>query len=280
MKIAIFTNDCPIQIALVNKINEHVDVDTVFLAKNRIEKTKKRKNKYIYYFLRLVRIPFELPLRMAWDDLKKRYKEQYIEIPKKVTQYYVNNINDESVIKYVKNTKPKLIIVSATTMLKADIISEASKVNCLILNLHTGISPYIKGGPNCTNWCLATNNYLIGNTVMVLDSGIDSGAIIATELTTLTGTESLSELHYRVMEHGFELYIKVINSFVKKNMSFNPIKQAEISTKGDLYLTQDWTIWQVVKAYYNFKVNYPKQFSSYTLRNDIKVFPFVCKEIG
>ena len=163
-------------------------------------------------------------------------------------------------------------------MIKEEIINEAEKVNCLILNLHTGVSPYIKGGPNCTNWCLANNYYLIGNTIMKLDKGIDSGAIIATECTALDGNETLFELHHKVMEHGFNLYVKVISCYVKDKVALKSIPQDNISNKGNLFYTKDWTIFKVIRAYYNFIFLYKKGIQSFKLEAHIQLFPFSCKQ--
>jgi len=49
---------------------------------------------------------------------------------------------------------------------------------------------------------------VIGNTTMWLDLGIDTGAVIAviaTERTALTGSESLKVRHLKVMDPGHDL---------------------------------------------------------------------------
>jgi len=275
MLVSIFVNKCPIQQALVNKISKEVDIDAIFRSENILQQKKKTS---FYYMKRAVRVPFELPFRSAWEKLKKTYSLQYPDMPIDVKYKYVDNINDEIVINYIKEKKPSLIIVSATTMVKNEIINEAKKINCIILNLHTGVSPYIKGGPNCTNWCLANNYYLIGNTIMTLNAGIDSGAIIATECTKLNGEESLSELHYKVMEHGFDLYTKVIRCYVHDGILPKAIPQNDISTNVSLFYTKDWTITKVIKAYFNYKFFYRKGIKSFKLDDNIKLFPFSCKD--
>src|SRR5206468_12540277 len=114
------------------------------------------------------------------------------------TPIQVADINAPEVLALVEREKPDLVVVSGTNLLKPPLIAKIRETG-KVVNLHTGISPFIKGGPSCTNWCLALRRFdLIGNTVMWLDAGIDSGAIIATERTPLTGRESLLELHIAV----------------------------------------------------------------------------------
>ena len=120
-----------------------------------------------------------------------------------------------------------------------------------ILNLHTGLSPYIKGAPNCTNWCIATEQYhLIGNTVMWIDSGIDSGNIATTEFTEFNGNEDLAAIHIKVMEHAHNLYLRAIKKIVNKECP--NIKQDEIA-KGVTYYTKQWELKQKINLVRNVK---------------------------
>jgi methionyl-tRNA formyltransferase len=185
-----------------------------------------------------------------------KYSKLYPTLPS-VPIVYVDNINDFDTLQAVEIYSPDMVMVSGTNLVGKKIIEACEANKVLILNLHTGLSPYIKGGPNCTNWCLATGNlHLIGNTVMKLDSGIDSGPIIATEQTELTGKESLTELHWKVMEHGFGLYCDIVDKISKfNNDTVQAIQQDEIG-QGVTYFNRDWNTWQVVKAEWNFLVRF------------------------
>src|SRR5207253_2541544 len=116
----------------------------------------------------------------------------------------VRNINDTATREFLQQLRPDLVTVAGTNMVGPTLLAEASEGRGVV-NLHTGLSPYVKGGPNCTNWCLAEGTFhLIGNTVMWLDPGIDTGRIIASERTPLAGDEDLAELHWKVMEHAHD----------------------------------------------------------------------------
>ena len=273
MKIVLLIADCPIQLALAAKIHAKTPIHKIFRTGNMI----RRKHQNFYYLKRVIRVPFELPFRLAWNGLKERYRTLYGDIVLEgVENTYVENVNDLSVVEYIRKEKPDLIVVSATTMVKKEIIETAANSGSLILNLHTGVSPYIKGGPNCTNWCLAMREYLIGNTVMILNAGIDSGAILATELTPLNGTESLLDLYFKVMEHGFDLYSRIIECYVRDRWLPRSVPQDEITTEGKLFYTRDWTIFRVVQAYTNYRFRFRKEFPKYVANERVKLFPFHC----
>jgi len=110
-----------------------------------------------------------------------------------------------------------------------------------IINLHTGLSPYVKGGPNCTNWCIANNQWgLIGNTILWLSSGIDSGHIICSERIDVSNLKELNQIHFNVMEHAHDLYLRAIKYIFSMNPPYQSIPQKSLG-KGNLYLTKMWT---------------------------------------
>jgi methionyl-tRNA formyltransferase len=116
----------------------------------------------------------------------------------------------------------------------------AIKPSIGIVNLHTGLSPYVKGGPNCTNWCLANNDlHLIGNTIMWLNEGIDTGNIITTDFVHFTEEKTLSEIHHTVMEQAHELYLKAIAQLSVDPVSVSNVPQQSIA-KGKTYYTKMW----------------------------------------
>jgi methionyl-tRNA formyltransferase len=173
----------------------------------------------------------------AWRNLMLHYKNSYKGFPQ-TEIFKTSSINTTRVIEIIELLKPDLIMVSGTSLIRKPLIE--MKFPKGIINLHTGISPYVKGGPNCTNWCLANDKFhLIGNTIMWIDAGIDSGNLIATETTEFTGKENLFEIHLKVMEHAHQLYLKVIEQIQKDSSKCPSVKQVEIG-EGKLFLTKMW----------------------------------------
>lgn len=173
----------------------------------------------------------------AWHNLIQHYKNSYKGFPQ-TEIFKTSSVNSTRVIEIIERLKPDLIMVSGTSLIKKPLIE--MKCPKGIINLHTGISPYVKGGPNCTNWCLANDEFhLIGNTIMWIDAGIDSGNLIATETIDFTGNENLYDVHLKVMDHAHQLYLNVIDQLNKDSTKCPSVKQIDI-TKGNLYLSKMW----------------------------------------
>jgi len=232
-KIVIWCGSAANQKALICKVSKQFNIVGIVVEK-RVLKVKKNFN---YYYHKIIDKLLYYPIDVAWNNLQKKYAEIY-EIPSTTPLLKTDNINTDNVYNFTQNLEPNIIMVSGTSLIKEKLLSLKPSIG--IINLHTGLSPYIKGGPNCTNWCLATNQFhLIGNTIMWIDSGIDSGQIISSKLVEFTGEENLNEIHWKVMESAHQLYIDCLFDLEKKGGKSNRILQSEIG-KGKLYLTKMW----------------------------------------
>ena len=249
MKIVLWIGNEPNQLALAHKVNRYYPIDTIFLE------TKKNKKKITVslLFQKIIERIFLIKISKSWFGMLSYYKKMNDEFPS-LNIVNVNNINSDNVYQKTKSINPDLILVSGTRLIKQKLLNVNPKIG--ILNLHTGLSPYIKGGPNCTNWCIASRQFhLIGNTIMWIDKGIDSGRIVASELTLFDGSENLLKIHIKVMEHAHSLYLKAIEKVI--NNEIIGVAQNDIDT-GKIYYTKDWNLYQKIKFSLNlleFKEN-------------------------
>ena len=257
MKLLLLTNPQGNQRVLAHRIAAHLPLAAIVTVAPRRDWTKKPSFAKRLRTLagRLLAFGPGLPLRRAWFGMLAYYDRLFPDFP--VDPVQVADVNAPEVLALVEREEPDLVVVSGTNLLKAPLIERIGRTG-RIVNLHTGISPYVKGGPNCTNWCLALRRFdLIGNTVMWLDAGIDSGAIIATERTPLSGGESLTGLQIAVMEHAHALYVRCIRLFAE-GRPLPSVPQEDLG-EGRLFLTRDWTAGPIARALANFRLHYRRE---------------------
>jgi methionyl-tRNA formyltransferase len=242
--------DEPNQWVLAQKVARVLDVTAVVLSRNAPRKRRRRSAHTVA--AGGARRLLGWPLRAAWETMLRRYEECTRVFPGEAAR--VANVNDRETLDVLRRHKPGIVAVSGTNIVSREVLGEAQR-HSRVLNLHTGISPYVKGGPNCTNWCLATGWFcLIGSTVMWLDGGIDSGPLLATERTPLNGTETLAELHWKVMEHAHDLYVRSLVA-IRDGLPVPRVEQAEIA-EGRTFYNADWTATEAVRAYVRFLVGF------------------------
>lgn len=233
-RIVLWCGDAPNQKALANKIAGRFNVCGIVIDKKRNFKKKPFVKRIIPALQGRL---FFKPINNAWTTLQQGYARQYPTWPN-TSCIAVDTINCEEALLFTQQLSPDLIVVSGTGLVRPMMLSLRPTIG--IVNLHTGLSPYIKGGPNCTNWCIATSQYdKIGNTIMWINEGIDAGNIITSECTPLTGLKSLADIQWQVMEHAHSLYLKAIGYLINKPAPHKSVPQDEIAA-GKLYLTKMW----------------------------------------
>lgn len=266
MKVVILTLNQGNQKALSHKIAKVCEISAIVLSENIPRKKLPRLQQARRFANRISNRLVGRPFVDTWFKMLGQYDKLYPNFPD-VPLVNVKNINDKATIETLEKYAPDLIIVSGTNLVGGKIIKESKKGKGIV-NLHTGISPYVKGGPNCTNWCLAKNWFhLIGNTVMWLDAGIDTGKIISTEQTPLAGDELLFELHWKVMEHAHDLYVRAIHQ-IAESSEVPSVQQSSIC-EGTLFYTDDWNFVAMRSALKNFRNNYAQYFSDRKKQNKL-----------
>jgi folate-dependent phosphoribosylglycinamide formyltransferase PurN len=246
-KIVVWCGSASNQKALVNKIAAAYKISGIVIDTGL---RKRRKRNWIQLPGKILdRIRFR-KVYAAWNSLLKQYDSEFPNWPD-IPTLRVEGINDHKAKSFTDEIRPDLILVSGTALIKEPLISIPTSIG--IINLHTGLSPYVKGGPNCTNWCIANNTlHLVGNTIMWLNAGIDTGNIITTEQVDIRNCRNLNEAHRLVMEKAHDLYLRAVNYLYTNNAPLNSIPQDSIAN-GNLYLTKMWTAKEKAALIRNWK---------------------------
>jgi folate-dependent phosphoribosylglycinamide formyltransferase PurN len=255
VNVVLLTGDHPTQAALSWKIHRALGLAGIVIAANVPRRPPAHQVRRTTNAIGARTVG--RPLVEAWRAVVHRYEQAVDGFPP-VPLEHVANVNDRGTLEALERWDADLVAVSGTTMVGGRVL-RAAQASAGALNLHTGISPYVKGGPNCTNWCLALRTFhLIGNTVMWIDPGVDSGNLVATERTTLDGTETLAELHWKVMEHAHDIYGRAIEAVVG-GRSVPNVPQSQIGD-GPTFRNADWTPLQMSRAIRNFRRHYRNAF--------------------
>lgn len=244
MRVVVWIGKEPNQLALVHKIKEEFDVVGIVYEEKKSKKNRSLKD----FFTRVVvRILFS-KIPKTWFELLTYYKNKYPN-DLEIESLTVENINDPRVKSFTEVLNPDIICVSGTRLIKKATINTSSTLG--VLNLHTGLSPHVKGGPNCTNWCISKGWFnLIGNTIMWIDEGIDTGNLFLVEKTSFNGNENFFQIHFKVMEHAHELYLRALRKLNKNELASIP--QNSVS-KGVTFYNKDWGIKEHWNLYRNLK---------------------------
>jgi len=149
----------------------------------------------------------------------------------------VDSINSENSKQKLQAINPDFVFVNGTRIISKKTLD---CVSAKFINIHVGITPKYRG-VHGGYWALYNNEpHLFGTTLHYVDSGIDTGQIIAQDITKVAKTDNFATYPIIQFGLGLELLEKSIDS-IKTNscVSIQPL-----STESELYYHP--TIWQYV----------------------------------
>jgi methionyl-tRNA formyltransferase len=114
---------------------------------------------------------------------------------------------NEIFIEELRNLKPELIAVAAFGQILPQSILDLPHFGCV--NVHTSLLPKYRGAAPI-QWAILNDEEETGVTIMKMDAGMDTGAILTQEKTPIQETDNAQTLHDRLATIGAELLVRTI----------------------------------------------------------------------
>jgi methionyl-tRNA formyltransferase len=127
----------------------------------------------------------------------------------------VENINAPAAVDMVRELRPDVVCINGTNLLRAPMLALAPAIQHGFVNLHTGLSPYSRGG-NCDLFMLLEGKpEYVGVTVHYIDAGIDSGDIILTARPSLTVEDNYEMIEAKSFRLGNDLMVRAVQQLAR-----------------------------------------------------------------
>lgn len=146
-------------------------------------------------------------------------------VEKNLTLLQPTNLKSNDFQKELEALKPNLQIVVAFRMLPASVWSLPEFGT---FNLHASLLPDYRGAAPI-NWAIINGETETGTSTFFLDDKIDTGEIILQNKTSIEPTETVGQLHDKLMHLGSNLVIETLKLIEKGNLTTQ--KQANHSNK-------------------------------------------------
>jgi methionyl-tRNA formyltransferase len=167
----------------------------------------------------------------------------------KLPVFQPERARNEDFIQEVRKSKPDLIVVAAFGQILPQSILDLPQFGCI--NVHTSLLPKYRGAAPI-QWAILNDDGETGVTIMKMDAGMDTGAILTQEKTPIHESDNAQSLHDRLATIGAELLVRTIPDYVAGKIAERPQP-----TKGISYAPKikkqdgeiDWT--QPARAIWN-----------------------------
>ncbi len=178
-----------------------------------------------------------------------------------VPVYQPKSLKDEDAQRELKALDADLMIVTAYGLLLPVAVLEAPRLGCI--NIHASLLPRWRGAAPIQRAILAADKKT-GITIMQMDAGLDTGDMLAITECEITGEDTGSSLHDKLMTLGAETLMAALPAIAEQSQL--GIKQDEADTCYAEKLNKaeakiDWSlsaevIQRTIRAYNSWPVAY------------------------
>ena len=159
----------------------------------------------------------------------------------------VEDINAPQAVDFVARHAPDVVCVNGTNLLRGPMLVLQPEFPLGFINLHTGLSPYTRGG-NCNLFALLEGHpEWVGVTAHHIDPGIDSGDLIITAQVPMSEGDNYDMIDARTFRLGADVMETAVRQLVDGRAERVPQWQ-----KGRLYLKRTGFVYE---PYYRYRVN-------------------------
>jgi methionyl-tRNA formyltransferase len=161
---------------------------------------------------------------------------------------------NEAFLRELQSFKPDLVVVAAYGQILPVSILEVPRFGCL--NVHTSLLPKYRGAAPI-QWALINGDPKTGVTIMKMDAGMDTGAILMQTETPINPDDNSGTLHDRLAILGAETLLRAIPEYVAgrlqpREQPAEGASHAPKIRKEDCRI--DWThpansIWNRIRAF-------------------------------
>ncbi len=116
----------------------------------------------------------------------------------------------EPFVAELKSLRPDLIVVAAYGQILPPTVLEIPPLGCL--NVHASLLPKYRGAAPI-QWAILNDESETGVTIMRMDAGLDTGAVLAQAATPIAPEDDAPSLHDRLARLGADLLVKTIPDY-------------------------------------------------------------------
>ena len=154
--------------------------------------------------------------------------------------------NNKKIFEEVSKTKPDAIIIASYGVILPKKVLEIPPLGCI--NIHPSMLPKYRG-PSPIPSTILNGDYNSGVTLMKLDTGMDTGPIIAQEKFLIDPSHNASDLTEKLFSLGGKLLTKILPDFASGNIQVTPQNDKKATTTLKIKKTDGLIKWSNTSEY-------------------------------
>lgn len=165
-------------------------------------------------------------------------------LSKSITVYEPVSLRTPEFVETLRSLKPDVIVVVAYGKILPKAVLDLPPLGCV--NVHGSILPALRGAAP-VNWAIINGDAEAGVSTMLLDEGMDTGAVFLTESTPIGADETAEELKTRLSGLGSKLLVETLKRLVADDEGIEAVAQDDaLATYAPILKKEDgrieWTL--------------------------------------
>lgn len=193
---------------VANWLDKHISHVTVITedAQSRVQLTRRRIKRFgwVRTLGQVFFVAIAMPI-LRIQGQRRRYQilfESGLNDTARPSDVHVDSVNSSQTIEILARLAPRVVVVNGTRIISSRVLSS---VTCPIINTHAGLTPRYRG-VHGGYWALAEGHpEEVGTTVHLVDSGIDTGKILAKAHFDTSPADSIVTYPYLHLATGLPL---------------------------------------------------------------------------
>ena len=185
---------------------------------------------------------YEIALVVTQPDKPQGRKMELTPPPVKVCAlqhglevYQPTRVREQSSMEYLKKYEPDMIVVAAFGQILPKELLELPKYGCI--NVHASLLPNYRGSAPI-QWSILNGDAETGVTIMQMDTGIDTGDMIAKRTVPIEEEDTGGSLFDKLAEVGAKLLVDTIPSIVDGTATYTKQDEACATKVGMIQKSQ------------------------------------------
>jgi folate-dependent phosphoribosylglycinamide formyltransferase PurN len=138
-----------------------------------------------------------------------RVRHGLVESPLPQTAVHVGSVNSDEAIRALREASPKVVVVNGTRIISSRTLES---LPAIFLNMHMGITPQYRG-VHGGYWALFDGRPdMVGTTIHIVDSGIDTGRVVGRAFFGVTGEDDFSTYPYLHAAAGLQILVTAVRT--------------------------------------------------------------------
>jgi folate-dependent phosphoribosylglycinamide formyltransferase PurN len=234
---------------VANWLDEHVSHVTVVTEEpqSRAQLTRRRIKRFgwVRVLGQVIFVAIAMPGLRLREGLRKNQilSEWSLDNTARSPDFRVDSVNSPETIELLERLKPRVVVVNGTRIISSRVLDS---VSCPIINTHAGLTPRYRG-VHGGYWALAEGHPEdVGTTVHLVDSGIDTGQVLAKVCFDTSPADSIVTYPYLHLAAGLPLLSDSVR-LVLDGQQLTPVDDNSPSVESRLFTHP--TLWGYLRLW-------------------------------